>query len=403
MKILMVNKFLSPVGGAETYMITLGKALEKRGHEVQFFGMDSADRQVGNKAGIYTDNIDFRNASALKKIEYSLKSIYSKEARRKIGAVLDDFKPDIVHLNNINFQLTPAIIYEIKKRGIPAVQTLHDVQLACPCHRFYIEHEKKICMLCQNGNYLNCIKHKCVHNSFAKSIPAAIESYYYHSRGTYSLIDKFICPSRFMANTAHKAGINENKTIVLHNFSDKKASGSKRSSTGEPYALYFGRLSVEKGIGTLVQAAKELPGIKFVFAGTGPLEDLCKNIPNIEYAGFKSGKELSDLIENAEFSICPSECHENCPMTVAESVSLGTPVIGSDLGGIPELIKSGKTGIVFEAGNKEALKAAIQTLYSDKELSSEMAQNCRSESFNDIEKYTERLSEIYSDLISENG
>ncbi|UKI24070.1 MAG: glycosyltransferase family 4 protein [Anaerotruncus sp.] len=152
-----------------------------------------------------------------------------------------------------------------------------------------------------------------------------------------------------------------------------------------------------------MQAAKELPGIKFVFAGTGPLEDLCKNIPNIEYAGFKSGKELSDLIENAEFSICPSECHENCPMTVAESVSLGTPVIGSDLGGIPELIKNGKTGIVFEAGNKEALKAAIQTLYSDKELSSEMAQNCRSESFNDIEKYTERLSEIYSDLISKNG
>lgn len=255
-------------------------------------------------------------------------------------------------------------------------------------------------MLCQSGNYLNCIKHKCVHNSFAKSIPAAIESYYYHSRGTYSLIDKFICPSRFMANTAHKAGIDENKTIVLHNFSDKKASASKRSSTSEPYALYFGRLSVEKGIGTLVQAAKELPGIKFVFAGTGPLEDLCKNIPNIEYAGFKSGKELSDLIENAEFSICPSECHENCPMTVAESVSLGTPVIGSDLGGIPELIKSGKTGIVFEAGNKEALKAAIQKLYSDKELSSEMAQNCRGESFNDIEKYTERLSEIYSDLIS---
>lgn len=143
MKILMVNKFLSPVGGAETYMITLGKALEKLGNEVQFFGMDSEDRQVGNNAEIYTDNIDFRHASALKKLEYSLKSIYSKEARRKIGAVLDDFKPDIVHLNNINFQLTPAIIYEIKKRGIPTVQTLHDVQLACPCHRFYIEHEKR--------------------------------------------------------------------------------------------------------------------------------------------------------------------------------------------------------------------------------------------------------------------
>lgn len=403
MKILMVNKFLSPVGGAETYMITLGKELEKRGHEVQFFGMDSADRQVGNRAEIYTDNIDFRNASALKKLEYSLKSVYSKEARRKIGALLDDFKPDIVHLNNINFQLTPAIIYEIKKRGIPAVQTLHDVQLACPCHRFYIEHEKKICTLCESGNYLNCIKHKCVHNSFAKSIPAAIESYYYHSKGTYSLIDKFICPSRFMANTAHKAGIDKSKTTVLHNFSDKKASAAASTYNGEPYALYFGRLSVEKGIETLVHAAKELPGVKFVFAGTGPLENLCKGVPNIEYAGFKSGKELSDLIENAEFSLCPSELNENCPMTVSESVSLGTPVIGSDLGGIPELIKNGKTGIVFEAGNKNALKEAIQKLYYDKELLNRMAQNCRSEEFNGIEKYTERLSEIYSDSISKNG
>lgn len=402
MKILMVNKFLSPVGGAETYMITLGKALEKLGNEVQFFGMDSEDRQVGNNAEIYTDNIDFRHASALKKLEYSLKSIYSKEAKRKIGAVLDDFKPDVVHLNNINFQLTPAIIYEIKKRGIPIVQTLHDVQLACPCHRFYIEHEQKICMLCESGNYLNCIKHKCVHNSFAKSIPAAIESYYYHSKGTYRLIDKFICPSRFMANTAQKAGIDKSKTIVLHNFSDKKAA-STADYSGKPYVLYFGRLSVEKGIGTLVQAAKELSDILFVFAGTGPLEYLCKGVPNIKYVGFKSGKELSDLIQNARFSICPSECHENCPMTVAESISLGTPVIGSDLGGIPELIENGKTGLVFKAGNKNSLKAAIKQLYSNDQLLSGMVESCRSESFNNIEKYTERLLEIYSELAAKNG
>lgn len=402
MKILMVNKFLYPAGGAETYIFKLGEHLEKLGHKVEYFGMNSENRCVSNSADCYTDNIDFRNSNAVGKLKYSVKSIYSNEARKKIKIILESFRPDIVHLNNINFQLTPSIIYEIKKHNIPIVQTLHDTQIACPCHRFYIEHKNQLCTQCEGGKYYKCTVNKCLQNSAIKSILASIESYLYHSKGTYNLVDKYICPSRFIADVALGAGINREKTIVLHNFSDNQPALS-RNTKGKKYALYFGRLSVEKGIQTLIEACRELPDIHFVFAGTGPLAPLCEGINNIDAVGFKSGSELLALIENAEFSICPSECYENCSMSVVESLSLGTPVIASDLGGTKELVDNEKNGLIFEAGNRDSLKSAIKKLYNNSELTEKMRAECINNSSYTVEKYTERLLEIYSKLKNGNG
>ena len=207
MKILMVNKFLYPNGGSETYMFKLGEYLTSLGHTVEYFGMEHNDRCVGNSADCYTENMDFHNTGGLKKIKLSLKTIYSKEAKEKIGKVIERFKPDIIHLNNINFQLTPSIIYEIKKHNIPVVQTVHDVQMACPNHKMYNEEQKSTCEKCLDGKYINCVKNKCLHNSSMKSVIAAMESYYYHGKNTYNLIDCYICPSQFMADTITRAGI----------------------------------------------------------------------------------------------------------------------------------------------------------------------------------------------------
>lgn len=402
MKILMVNKFLYPAGGAETYMFKLGAYLTSLGHRVEYFGMYSKDNCVSNSIDCYTDNIDFRNAGAMDKIRYSLKTIYSKEAAVKIGRVIDNFKPDIVHLNNINFQLTPSIIYEIKKHSIPIVQTVHDVQIACPNHRMYNEEAEKICTDCSSGKYINCTKHKCLHGSLLKSFIASIESYYYHSKNTYNLVDAYICPSRFMADTIANAGIDKRKITVIHNYCEKQVLSETRTDSNN-YVLYFGRLSIEKGIKTLIDVCRDLPEINFVFAGTGPLEHLCKDIENIHYTGFKTGDELNALIENAAFTVCPSECHENCPMSILESLSLGTPVIGSDLGGIPELIAEGVTGEIFKAGNKKDLREKIANLYGNKALLAEMSANCIRLSNNTLESYTENLIKIYSNLRSKNG
>lgn len=398
MKILMVNKFLYPAGGAETYMFNLGGYLQTIGNKVEYFGMYHKDNCVGNSIECYTDNVDFRNAGIFEKLTHSFKTIYSSEAAKKIGKILDSFKPDIVHLNNINFQLTPSIIYEIKKRNIPVVQTVHDVQIACPNHRMYIEHKEKICDDCADGKYINCTKNKCIHNSALKSVLASAESYYYHKKDTYNLVDSYICPSQFMADSIIRGGVKKDKITVLHNFCDRQ-DDTVLKKADKKYVLYFGRLSVEKGIKTLVQCCKELDNIKFVFAGTGPLEDICKGIKNIDAVGFKSGRELKELISGAVFTVCPSEWYENCPMSVVESLSLGTPVIVSDLGGAKELIQENETGVIFEAGNKEMLKQAVTSLYENDELLKEMSVNCIKYSTNTIDKYSDTLIDIYKNLI----
>lgn len=402
MKILMVNKFLYPNGGSETYMFKLGEYLASIGHEVQYFGMAHEKNCVSNSLGLYTENMDFHNAGAAKKIKLSLKTIYSKEAYAKMLKILDDFKPDVVHLNNFNFQLTPSVIYAARKRGVPIVETVHDCQIACPNHRMYIEHKCANCDECVGGHYSKCIKNKCIHNSALQSAIAAAESRIYHRKNTYNLVDKYICPSKYMAKTIARGGITGNKIAVLHNFCEAPSKDYKEKNA-EKYVLYFGRLSVEKGIGTLIKAIKELPDVKFIFAGDGPLADDCKNIPNLKYVGRKSGDELKALIANAAFSVCPSEWYENCPMSVIESLALGTPVIGADIGGIPELIAQGETGLIFKSANKNELKEKITELWSDGERTEYMSRRAAQASSNTIERYTENLLNIYKDCIKQNG
>lgn len=402
MKILMVNKFLHPHGGSETYMLKLGEYLTSLGNEVQYFGMEHPDRCVGNSAGCYTENMDFHNSSILKELSLPFKIIYSKEARKKISAVIENFRPDVVHLNNINFQLTPSIIYEIKKHGIPIVQTVHDTQMVCPNHKMYIDRKQSTCRECINGNYINCVKNKCLHNSLPKSMLAAFESYFYHRKNTYNLIDRFICPSKFMTEVMQNAGVDRHKLITLHDFCDKYIHLPPKNHD-KKYVLYFGRLSPEKGIKTLVDVCRELKHIHFVFAGTGELSGLLKNIDNIEYVGFKSGKELDVLIRNALFSVCPSEWYENCSMSIIESLALGTPAIGSDLGGTPELISENENGLIFKAEDRQSLKNAIESLYNNPEKLAVMSEKCIEKSNeNNIEKYTEKLMNIYKYAMKKN-
>ena len=161
------------------------------------------------------------------------------------------------------------------------------------------------------------------------------------------------------------------------------------------YVIYFGRFSEEKGIGTLISVCKELPDIQFVFAGSGALKESINRVPNIKDMGFQSGEKLEGLIREALFSVYPSEWYENCPFSVMESQMYGTPVLGADIGGIPELIQIGKTGEVFESGNFKDLKEKIQKLWGDKSLCDEYRENCKNIKFNTIEEYYENIIIIY--------
>ena len=403
MRILMINKFLYPNGGSETYIFKLGKALEAHGHEVQYFGMEHDGRCVGNAVNAYTSNMDFHGGTKLAKITYPLKTIYSSEARKKIRIVLDDFKPDVCHLNNFNYQLTPSIILEIKKwskltgHACRIVYTAHDYQLVCPNHMMNnpIRHEN--CELCLGGHYSNCIKGSCIHSSKVKSMIGCMEAFFWKLKGTYRDIDTIICCSNFIKSKLDQNDDLRGRTVTLHNFMDIDLENQVfESPNREKYCLYFGRFSEEKGIRTLIKACKCLSDIKFIFAGTGPMENELKNIPNINNVGFKTGFELKQLIKDASFSVYPSEWYENCPFSVMESQVYGTPVIGANIGGIPELIENDKTGILFESGNVNELTNAINDLWKNENKLKKMSESCMTVKFDTVEQYYGKLIKIYN-------
>lgn len=396
-KVLMVNKFLHLCGGTETYMMKIGEFLKENGHEVEYFGMEHSNRCVGNSAEEYTSTMNFHK-SKLQSLAYPFKIIYSFEARKKIRKVLKKFNPDVVHLNNFNFQLTPSIILEIKKyekeinKKIKIVFTAHDYQLICPNHMMVNGKTNKNCEKCIDGKFLNCLKNKCIHGEFTKSLLGSIEGYFWRGINVYTHIDVVICPSQFMKEKIDTNKILKDKSIMIHNFIDEVKN---YEISKENYVLYFGRFSKEKGIEKLIEVCRLLPGVRFVFAGAGPLEKEINRVKNIENVGFKQGKELENLIRNARFTIYPSEWYENCPFSVMESQMYGTPVIGANIGGIPELIKDGITGELFESGNVDELKNSIELLWNDIERNNKFINNCRSINFDSIAEYCEKLINIY--------
>ena len=397
MKILMINKFLHPNGGSETYIFKLGAYLQSMGHEVQYFGMEHEGRCVGNRVNAYTSDMDFHGGSKLSKLTYPLKTIYSSEARKKLRLVLEDFQPEVCHLNNFNYQLTPSTLLEIakwKKEGHPCrvIFTAHDYQLVCPNHMCNNPNTGENCEKCLGGHFGNCTKGKCIHGSLAKSAVGTLEAMLWNGCGVYKNIDVMICCSEFLKTKMDCNPLFAGKTLALHNFVDKV---ERKETEKQDYVLYFGRFSREKGIDTLLKVCKALPDIPFVFAGTGPLEGEIAGVPNIKNVGFQRGQALETLIRQARFSVYPSQWYENCPFSVMESQLYGTPVLGADIGGIPELIEVGKTGELFESGNAAQLEKKIRTLWEDRELTDRYSENCAHLRFDDVAAYTEKLLKLY--------
>ena len=456
MKVLMVNKFLHPAGGAETYVFRLGEQLTKLGHRVEYFGMDREDRIVGNRWEIYTKSMDFHSGNPLGYLSYAFKIIYSAEAHRKMLEILRKYQPDLIHINNFNYQLTPSILTAIQKYDREAsvrprvIFTAHDYQLMCPNHMFYRPAEHVICEACARGRFGECTKHNCIHNSKVRSICGSIESRYWHGRHIYDRLDGVICPSAFMAEKFEESGLVKAPRKVLCNFVNLPERGNAPTGRGEPlgpdatddngellksdaptgcgeslgpdatadnrgilmsdaataspapYILYFGRYSVEKGLSYLLEAVKELPEIPVILAGGGPLEEEINReiraFPHINNVGFLHGEELQRMIRGARFTVYPSHWYENCPFSVLESLMYGTPVLGSRRGGIPELIREGETGELYEPGNKEDLKRQIRTMWEDEERIRRYRENLKDIAFDTVETYTEKLLEFCEGL-----
>ena len=401
MRILMVNKFLYPRGGSESYMLYLGEHLEKMGHEVEYFGMYDENNTVGNKSGQYTQNMDF-HSKGLARFLYPFKIIYSFEAKKKIMQVIDDFKPDIVHMNNINFQLTPSIIYGVKKKGVPLVQTVHDYQMICPNHLLYNFPKNTPCEKCVKGSHINCIKNKCIHGSTVKSILGVIEAKFYSLLKTYKKVDLFVCPSHFLENKLLSSKeYYKGKTKTIHNFINKEKFKNISGKT-DSYIVYVGRLSKEKGVEYIAETAKLLPQYNFVIAGSGPDEDVLKGISNIKLAGFLTGDKLTELMGNAKLLLLPSVCYENCPLSILESHCMGVPVVTMNSGGMAELVKDRVTGSLVSDPTPQGIANKLRETIENEEYYTHLKENCKLEKDNilSVETYCEILMEEYQKLVS---
>ena len=398
MKVLLVNKFLYPKGGAETYTFKLGETLMNYGHEVQYFGLENSKNVVGNNIGEYVSDMDF-NKGILKNLTAPFRIIFSYEAKKKISKVLYDFEPDVVHMNNIQFHLTPSIILAVANyrkntgRRVKIVYTAHDYQLICPSHGLF-DSDINACEKCLGGNYTHCLRTKCVKNSRSKSFLAMLDAYYWKYSKAYSYIDTIICPSRFLKSKLDVQSRFAEKTVAIHNFIEPKQA--ETVDKGD-YVLEFGHLSKDKGTLTLLEVAKRMPDVRFLFAGYGEAEVEIAKVPNAEYVGFKTDAELKELISKALCSVYPSEWHENCPFSVIESQMYCTPVIGSQMGGIPELIREGETGLMFKAGDVGDLEKKLKYLLKTPGVLDTYTANCKNVSFETPESYCQQLLRLYSE------
>lgn len=393
MRILFINKFLYPRGGAETYMLDLARELTARGHEVQFFGMYDEKNTVGNQAGAYAKAVDF-HTSGPEKLLYPFSILYSRDAKAKVLRVIDDFKPEIAHLHNINFQLTPSIIDTLHERRIPMVMTAHDFQLVCPNHMLYVPGSGELCSACVEHLSTKCIREKCIHHSALRSAIGYLEAKIYRARDTYDYIDRIICPSRFMKETLDRQDRFASKTVFLRNYSKEYPV---RKTSKKDYVLYFGRLSEEKGIANLITAMKALPDIPFVVAGDGPMHDALDGIRNVRYVGYKTGEDLEKLVREAKFTVCPSIWYENCPLSVIESQKMGTPCLAVGIGGAAELV--GPEYCIPDTTAASLIKA-IKELYGSSEKLAEMTASLaeRVLAYPTLEEYAQEMESMYDEF-----
>lgn len=399
MKILLVNKFHWLKGGSETYYFGLGKILKEYGHEVAYFSMKNENNIITGDKEYFVEASDMNSKNITKAFDV----IYNKKNKKKMEEALDDFKPDIVHLNNFQRQLSASIIDPCVERSIPIVFTAHDVQAICPAI-LMMDSNKNICEDCMNHKYSNCIKKKCIKNSTLKSILGAYENRYYFKKKIYTdKINYIITPSNFYKCKFLEDGISKDKIDYIHNFIDMNEYDIKTEDEG--YALYFGRLSREKGILNLLNAFAKTSKGKLYIAGTGPeQEEIARIIKDnkledrVKLLGFLNKEEMREVTRKARFIVIPSIWYENCPYSAIETQAIGKPIIGANIGGIPELVKDNENGLIYKYDDVNELAEKLKQLFEDDRLVEEFSKNAKEYAKKEYstESYYNKLTTIYN-------
>lgn len=386
MRVLLANKFYYPRGGDCVAMLNTERALRLRGHEVAVFAMQHPLNQESPWSKYWPSEVSF-DGPLSNKLKAASRILGGNGVAEAFTRLLNDFKPEVVHLHNIHSQLSPVLAQLAHDRGCRVVWTMHDYKLMCPAYSCLSGNE--VCERCIEGSKANVVKHRCMKGSLAASFAAWLEAVKWNRSVIESNTDAYLCPSQFMARMMVKADFDKGKITVVPNFTHTPYTTTERGN----YYCYVGRLSHEKGIARLLEVAQHLP-YQLKVAGTGPLDEQLRarysGCDNINFLGQLTPDEVTQLLHEARATAMPSMWYENNPLAAIESLCAGTPVVGTNMGGIPELIND-SNGIVTAIEHLgEAITRAMTTPWNHDGIAA------ATHSIYNKERYMAQLIEAYT-------
>src|SRR3972149_9314261 len=407
MRVVMCHEFFYLRGGAERYLFGLMELLASYGHEVIPFSMHSSENLSTPYENYFVNNMDFpslmKSRSLNSAIQATGRSLYSTEAKKKFLKLLQETKPDLVHVFGFAHYLSISILDAAKTAGVPVIQSLLDYKWLCPNTTFLLN--GKPCEKCKNHQFYNVVLHRCKRNSLRASLLAGLQAYVVTLTQAAGKVTLFLCHSRYLLTKMIEYGYPPEKFRYIPHFL-LDVDSYPDADNSEPYAVYFGRLSYEKGLTTLLRAA-EIAKVTVKIIGCGPEEKDLRlyarehALSNVHFLGERWGQEMQDIVRKARYALCPSEWYENSPLAVYEAMAMGRPVIGANIGGIPELIQDHITGLVFHPGDPEDLAAKMLYLMENPEIARQWGSEARriaKEKFAPYKHYKDILS-VYEDAV----
>lgn len=407
-KILLVNNYYYYRGGDCTYLFNLKHVLEGRGHNVIVFSMHHPQNLDSSWSKYFVKYINYdeevKKITLKSAVRVATRTIFFFNAKKRIDKLIREEKPDIAHLQNIHHHITPSILYALKKNKIPVIWTLHDYQLICA--NISLLAHGKICERCKKHKYYWPIIVRCKKGSLAASLMSAIEIVMHHIMNIDKLVAGYIAPSNFVRNKFAEFGFDKNKIEYIPHFVNSGVI-IETSDQQSDYYLFVGRITEEKGLKTLIDAAISVNVSALKIVGSGPLLDnitgyVKSNDKNqiVEFLGHKEREELFDIIKKCKFLVIPSGWYEISGLVILEAFACGKPVIGSRIGGIPELVKDNETGFTFEMGNSEDLSLKIEYMLNNPNEVVRMGKNARKFVEKELspEQYYENLMAIYKKI-----
>jgi glycosyltransferase involved in cell wall biosynthesis len=413
LRILLINNFHYIRGGDCRYTFDLAHLLREHGHKVVHFSMHHPQNDPYEYDRYFVSFIDY---DAIKSSKHPqdmarvvARSFWSREAQEKLEALLRVFRPDVAHCQNILHHLTPSVIATLRKHAIPVVHTLHDYNLICP--DIYCLQHGKICEECFGGRYWRCVLHRCKKGSLGASILAVAQRYVHDAIGAFEGLDRFIAPSMFLMRKFQEAGFRYSDRIVQIPLFIEDLEGTmykdKKKEIGG--ALFVGRLSSQKGIPTLLKAARLIPDISITLAGQGELYSYVQEaigrdgLSNVHLVGHQPREVIFDLQRRSRCFVLPSECYENLPVAVMEAKLLGCPPIVSGGTAMEEMVEDGVTGLIFKMGDPQSLAGQIRRLCSNGDLAARMGVEARRRALEEYapERHYERIMEVYTQVIGD--